>query len=80
VFYISLFFSCQMNNFVPNFILASKVSIVVTYESENNKIYPMWAKFYQWPKIHKNLAFKKNYIPIRHLVLVRFMHFIHIST
>jgi hypothetical protein len=28
-----------------------------TYESENSKIYPMWAVFYQWPKIYRNLAF-----------------------
>jgi hypothetical protein len=45
--YISAFFF--MSNeivFFPNFIYASKVSIIFTYESENNKIYPMWTMFY----------------------------------
>jgi hypothetical protein len=44
-------------NFAPNFIEASKVFIVLTYENENNKIYPMWAMFYQWPKIPTNFTY-----------------------
>ncbi len=35
---------------------ASKICIF-TYESENSKIYPMWAMFYQWPKIPRNLTY-----------------------
>jgi hypothetical protein len=38
------------------------MSIVFSYESENNIIYSMWAMFYQWPKIpKKNINFFKHY-------------------
>ncbi len=37
---------------------ASKAFIIFIYESQNNKIYPMWAMFYQWPQIPKNFTFK----------------------
>jgi hypothetical protein len=55
--HFTIFSHVKWNNFVPNFMWALKISIVFTYESENSKIYPMWAMFYQCPKIPKNLTF-----------------------
>jgi hypothetical protein len=45
-------------SFFPWFVLHFTLfSIIFTYESENSKIYAMWAMFYQWPKNPKNLTF-----------------------
>jgi hypothetical protein len=44
------------------------------------KVYPMWAMFCQCPKNPKIWVSKTFYIMIRHLALVTFIHFIHIST
>jgi len=57
VIYFTFFSHAKWNNFLPNFMKASKIYIVLTYESENNKIYPMWAMFYQWHKILKDLIY-----------------------
>jgi hypothetical protein len=56
------------------------ISIVFSYESENNIIYSMWAMFYQWIKIPKKIKNFCFYIIIWHLVLVTFICFIHINT
>jgi len=37
----------KWNKFAPYFMQASKIFIIFIYESQNNKIYPMWAMFYQ---------------------------------
>jgi hypothetical protein len=41
-----LLFHVKWNKIPPNIIYASKISIIFTYESKNNKMYPMWTMFY----------------------------------
>jgi hypothetical protein len=80
VLYFTLFFNVKWNNFVPNFMSTSKISIVFNYRSGNGKIYPMWAMFNQWPKIPKKMTFW-NFLHYNSAFgFVTFMHFIHIST
>ncbi len=55
--FFPFFFHVKWNNFVPICIEASRISIFFTYENKNSKIYPMWAMFYQLPKIPKNFIF-----------------------
>jgi hypothetical protein len=75
------YFSCQMKQISSNLIYESIVFFFFfIYESKNNKIYPMWAMFYQWPPIPKFFTFWNLYIAIGHLVFVTFECFIHIST
>ncbi len=63
-----LHFSHDLSSISPLFLMSNEIILFqilyrplkvffFTYESENSKIYPMWAVFYQWPKIYRNLAF-----------------------
>jgi hypothetical protein len=61
-------FSHDMSYISPFFLMSNEIILYqilcrflkfffFTYKSENNKIHPRWAIFYQWPKIPRNLTF-----------------------
>jgi hypothetical protein len=55
------------------------ISILLTYESKNNEIYPLWPCFINRPKFLKISLFETFSIAIGHLVFVTLVHFMYIN-
>jgi len=55
-FRFPIFSHVKWNDFIPNSIYPFRFYFFHLWK-KNSEIYPMWAMFYQWPKIIKNLIF-----------------------